>query len=198
MRDVGRPVLAAVAALALIGGAMFAMSDRSGAGSADAPSRGRAVDAGSQVAPSSTTQHLAQHAVAHAAEHLLDAPQHQHAQQQPSCPPQVAPAADERLSALQRCYLDLLRDALTGLAFRTTEMSIAYHEGAFDVQKYLQPLNVEQREKGKDWPFVGLTMTGTQRLNNVEWALRSVIPNVLAISRRRTPGSWAMQTRTRA
>ena len=30
------------------------------------------------------------------------------------------------------------------------------------------------------------------------YALRSVIPNVVAMSRRRTPGSWAMQTRALA
>jgi hypothetical protein len=80
-----------------------------------------------------------------------------------------------RYEHLERLYLDTLRDTLTGVAFRTTERSVGFHTGALDYTKHLQPFNLEARNGGLDWPFIALTMVGTKRLTNVEWAIRHAV-----------------------
>ena len=38
-----------------------------------------------------------------------------------------------------------------------------------------QPLNIERRKGGLDWTYLGVTMTGMARLNNVEALLTDVL-----------------------
>jgi len=72
-------------------------------------------------------------------------------------------------SPLVRAYLDVTRDTVCGLTLRTREQSV---DG--DVSRK-RPLNIAARLKGLDWPLIGITMIGQNRLNNIEWALRKVI-----------------------
>ena len=77
--------------------------------------------------------------------------------------------ADE--SPLIRRYLDVVRDTVCGLTLRTQERSVRGDRND------IQPLNLDHRIKGLDWPLVGITMVGQGRLMNIEWALRFVLAN---------------------
>jgi hypothetical protein len=72
-------------------------------------------------------------------------------------------------------YLDVVRDTVCGLTLRTQEHSVT---PAVYISKY--PLNVAQRIAGEDWPSIGITMIGQNRLINIEWALRFAIANKIA------------------
>jgi hypothetical protein len=38
----------------------------------------------------------------------------------------------------------------------------------------LKPLNIEARQRGNDWTYLGSTMTGHERLKNVKYLLEDV------------------------
>ena len=76
-----------------------------------------------------------------------------------------------------RLYLDLLRDTLVGQSIATREFSVKAYTGSKDEQsvlRRLRPYNAKTRYLGQDWPFVGLSMIGTQRMNEIEMLLRNV------------------------
>ena len=76
-----------------------------------------------------------------------------------------------------RLYLDLLRDTLVGQSLATRELAVRFYAGSKDQQSVLQrlrPYNANKRYLGLDWPFIGLTMIGTQRMIEIEMLLRNV------------------------
>ncbi|CAM4849006.1 unnamed protein product [Rotaria magnacalcarata] len=75
---------------------------------------------------------------------------------------------------LQRAYLNIVRDTVCGLTLRTQEHTVRpTPTGNYSIQQ----LDLAQRLKGRDWPFIGITMTGPMRLMNLENSLRQVIRN---------------------
>lgn len=68
-------------------------------------------------------------------------------------------------------YLELLRGALTGHVFATTERQVSYYDTAQDLQRKLGALArmvPEERATGGDWPLTGVTMVGLARLQNIQ------------------------------
>lgn len=73
-------------------------------------------------------------------------------------------------SPIVRLYLDTIRDTVCGLTLRTREFSVVP-----GVRIKKKTLDIESRILGVDWPWIGITMIGQNRLVNIEWALRLVI-----------------------
>ena len=64
---------------------------------------------------------------------------------------------------------------------RVPESVPAFGSGEYD--KQTQPLNLSKRALGNDWPYLGETMTGNRRLDNVRALLEDVFKN-------RIPGDY--------
>jgi len=83
--------------------------------------------------------------------------------------PPPTTTSSSALQKVQERYLDTLRDTLTGIAFQTTELRVAPGTTVQTVA-----FNYDDRKMGKDWPFIGLTMVGVYRLDNIRQALAAV------------------------
>ncbi len=60
-------------------------------------------------------------------------------------------------------YLETIKMHTSGLVYRSEERSAAWsHPVALD------PLDAEKRAKGLDWTYLGVTMRGGARLDNVK------------------------------
>lgn len=69
-------------------------------------------------------------------------------------------------------YLEVLRMHVSALIYGNSEKSVTSSRNLT-----LKPLDWEAREKGTDWTYLGYTMTGTRRLNNVHALLQDVFQN---------------------
>jgi len=67
-------------------------------------------------------------------------------------------------------YLNLLRDALTGVLFQDPPM-YKVHVGAARVMSYIGKI----REYGRDVPSRGLTMIGTRRMDNIRTCVEAIL-----------------------
>lgn len=80
--------------------------------------------------------------------------------------------------ALRDLYLNTVRDAITGIAFRTTERSFIPTPNNDNFYKaplgQLNRLSVPTRSVGGDWPVFGLTMIGNARMDNIRTLLERV------------------------
>lgn len=79
--------------------------------------------------------------------------------------------ANTYTAALQERHLDILRDTLTGIIFRTTEKANIPQRGS---AVHYKNFEMSDRMEGIDWPFVGITMAGVMRLDNIREALRDI------------------------
>jgi O-methyltransferase len=72
-------------------------------------------------------------------------------------------------------YLEMVRKHVSGIVFGDMEKSIpaALASGKFPLSSFSK----ESRELGQDWAYLGVTMTGFKRLDNVENLIRSVVQN---------------------
>ncbi len=88
--------------------------------------------------------------------------------------PVCAPCAPCEEATSRDKYLELLRETLTGHAFATTERQISYYHTLSDLKRILGPLQFmdpAERQTGGDWPLVGLTMIGIERMRNIQQLL---------------------------
>merc|ERR1711862_265729 len=69
-------------------------------------------------------------------------------------------------------YLEMMKSAVSGTMFNAAEKSVPI--GGKTKQGTI-PINLEHRKGGKDWPYLGDTMTGWKRLDNVWKLLKSVV-----------------------
>lgn len=89
----------------------------------------------------------------------------------PPPPPASTPSLTPALPGLRDLYLNTVRDAITGMAFRTTER--AFDPGPNNDRFYntslgsLARMSVQRRAVGGDWPVFGLTMIGNGRMDNI-------------------------------
>ena len=72
-------------------------------------------------------------------------------------------------------YLEVLLMYVTGLCYGEEEKSVSPALGRKQV--HAGPLNINARNKGNDWTYMGSTMTGRERLNNVRNILIDVFQN---------------------
>jgi len=71
-------------------------------------------------------------------------------------------------------YIQLMKSMVSGIVFNNAEISIS----PVNLKPKIQvgsTLNAEVRKLGKDWTFMGDTMTGIERLDNVYYLLSNVI-----------------------
>lgn len=83
----------------------------------------------------------------------------------------------EEVLIMKERYLRLVRDALTGMLLRTTELRMTniYLKDGEDMRNFLAPMDPGTRKTGSDYPVCGLTMVGELRLDNVKDLLIDVI-----------------------
>jgi O-methyltransferase len=80
----------------------------------------------------------------------------------------LAAGPDSAVVELRRRYLDLVKQALTRLAFEDkTRLP--------EDPRVSRPLDLALREAGKDWPVHAETMIGLRRLDNLQYAVETVI-----------------------
>jgi hypothetical protein len=72
-------------------------------------------------------------------------------------------------------YLEMLKSHLTGAVFNSAEHSV--HPRLNTKKNELGAFNLEAREVGGDWTYLGDTMTGWARIRNVADLLKDVIEN---------------------
>lgn len=72
-------------------------------------------------------------------------------------------------------YIEMIKSIVSGIVFGDTERSIATQLGP--KQKELHAFDVDTRKLGKDWTYLGDTMTGFARLDNVRDLLLDVLKN---------------------
>jgi O-methyltransferase len=87
------------------------------------------------------------------------------------------PDAQSDGSALERAclaYLQVIRQCVSGLVYKSSERSV--DPAAFQLSSgHLNPLDTGRRQGGTDWTYLGDTMTGQTRLENVQNLLTDVI-----------------------
>ena len=76
--------------------------------------------------------------------------------------------------ALRGAYLDLLKLSLCDLA-GTTTMSVGSLPGGGTASRVLSGDQLRLRAAGMDWPLQGLTMTGLQRLDDLQSCIEAVV-----------------------
>jgi hypothetical protein len=69
-------------------------------------------------------------------------------------------------------YLEFLKLFVTGLCYGEEEKTVLPSLGKNRAK--LKPLNIEARQRGNDWTYLGSTMTGHERLKNVKYLLEDV------------------------
>ena len=74
-------------------------------------------------------------------------------------------------------YLEMMRMFVSGLVFDNAEGSVSPTTRKTKKFRLNLPYRKGNREQGKDWTYLGDTMTGTKRLNNVRDLLIDVIGN---------------------
>lgn len=84
--------------------------------------------------------------------------------------PRPGPDAD----SLRRAYLDLLKLCLCDLG-GSSSTSVGSMPGGDIASRVLRDDQLRVRAAGLDWPFQGLTMTGLQRLDDLQWCVESVV-----------------------
>eukprot|EP00537_Pseudo-nitzschia_pungens_P000053 CAMPEP_0172370636 /NCGR_PEP_ID=MMETSP1060-20121228/38711_1 /TAXON_ID=37318 /ORGANISM="Pseudo-nitzschia pungens, Strain cf. cingulata" /LENGTH=336 /DNA_ID=CAMNT_0013095965 /DNA_START=268 /DNA_END=1281 /DNA_ORIENTATION=+ len=72
-------------------------------------------------------------------------------------------------------YLEMMKGLLSGTAFGRAELTVYPQAGQVKLKTH--PLNIENRKNGLDFTFLGDTMTGWARLDNVYDLLRNVTRN---------------------
>lgn len=72
-------------------------------------------------------------------------------------------------------YIDMMKSVVSGTIFGERERSISARLGSG--KKIANPFNIEQRKKGLDFAYLGDTMTGYARLDNVRDLLTDVMEN---------------------
>jgi hypothetical protein len=84
---------------------------------------------------------------------------------------QDRPVAERSRSA----YQEMLKDFVTGLVYGKEEKSVLAKLGnlKLNIFEYEESL----REGGLDWTYLGSTMTGIQRINNVQYLISQVVQN---------------------
>jgi O-methyltransferase len=82
------------------------------------------------------------------------------------------PGADA--TALRAAYLDLLKLCLCDLGGSTTT-SVGSMPGGAIASRVLRDDQLRVRAAGLDWPFQGLTMTGLQRLDDLQSCVETVV-----------------------
>eukprot|EP00978_Attheya_sp_CCMP212_P010858 scaffold26364_cov33-Attheya_sp.AAC.1 len=86
---------------------------------------------------------------------------------------------NENLSSLDRArvaYLELMKEHLSGTVFNQAERSVT--PSLLPNQKLLiSPFDINARKIGNDWTYLGDTMTGWTRLENVKELMIDVIVN---------------------
>uniref|UniRef100_A0A7R9WMA8 Macrocin O-methyltransferase n=2 Tax=Craspedostauros australis TaxID=1486917 RepID=A0A7R9WMA8_9STRA len=72
-------------------------------------------------------------------------------------------------------YLEMLKSTVSATAYGASEMSVIPALGKR--RSRVKPYNEKRRQQGNDWTYLGYTMTGTARLNNVRDLLMDVFKN---------------------
>ena len=80
---------------------------------------------------------------------------------------------EEGVEYAKLMYLEMIKSMVSGVVFGEREMSVHGYPGPH--KKKVDPLNVEERKMGQDWAYVGDTMTGYARLDNVRDLITRVI-----------------------
>lgn len=71
----------------------------------------------------------------------------------------------------QEMYVEMLKSSVTATVFNGAEKSVpAGHK-----KRPLQPVDLKKRKGGSDWPYLGDTMTGWKRIDNVWELLKNVV-----------------------
>ena len=81
--------------------------------------------------------------------------------------------AEEEYAKLM--YIEMIKSIVSGIVFGDTERSITTQLGP--KKKELHVFDADTRKLGKDWTFLGDTMTGFARLDNVRDLLLDVLKN---------------------
>lgn len=84
----------------------------------------------------------------------------------------ISGIADSHLDRARGAYAQVLLSHVSGSVYRSWELSIT--PGFQGKKLWAKPYDPDVREKGGDWAYLGVTMTGATRLNNVEHLLRDV------------------------
>ena len=100
-------------------------------------------------------------------------------------PPQKCVEPNSDLNALanakvfQDRWLDLIKNHVLGISLRTIELQMTNYDlkDGEDPKQYWKPFDINKRQKGEDWPVMGLSMIGEMRMNNVGDLVRRVIKN---------------------
>lgn len=74
------------------------------------------------------------------------------------------------LKRAEEAYLEVLKLHVSGLIFGKEERSLGT-----EAKPKTKPLNTKSREGGRDFPYIGVTMTGKERLDNVRTLIQDVV-----------------------
>jgi len=91
-----------------------------------------------------------------------------------TAPPCVKQADSASSARLRNAYIGLMKNTVTGSLFDEMGACVMGSGGGCDKQ---QPYVHAKRLKGGDWPYVGHTMVGHMRIDNIRMALEDVINN---------------------
>ena len=72
-------------------------------------------------------------------------------------------------------YFEMMKSMLTGSAFNDAELTV--HPTGGNKKMPANELEIEKRRGGEDWTFMGATMTGWKRIDNIRILLQDVIKN---------------------
>lgn len=75
----------------------------------------------------------------------------------------------------QEMYLEMIKGLVSGTSFNDAEKSVS-PEPTF---KTIRPFNLKARQWGMDWAYLGDTMTGWKRLDNIRKLLKSVVEDTI-------------------
>lgn len=79
------------------------------------------------------------------------------------------------LSRAQNAYLELLEGFLTGVSYYNAEKSVS--PALKTKQNAYENLKLNYREIGMDWAFLGMTMIGKKRIDNIKFCLTECFKN---------------------
>eukprot|EP00560_Eucampia_antarctica_P000568 CAMPEP_0197836816 /NCGR_PEP_ID=MMETSP1437-20131217/30079_1 /TAXON_ID=49252 ORGANISM="Eucampia antarctica, Strain CCMP1452" /NCGR_SAMPLE_ID=MMETSP1437 /ASSEMBLY_ACC=CAM_ASM_001096 /LENGTH=326 /DNA_ID=CAMNT_0043443291 /DNA_START=411 /DNA_END=1391 /DNA_ORIENTATION=+ len=75
----------------------------------------------------------------------------------------------------QEMYLEMIKGLVSGTSFNDAEKSVS----PGSTFKTFRPFNLEVRQGGMDWTYLGDTMTGWKRLDNIRKLLKSVVEDTI-------------------
>ena len=84
--------------------------------------------------------------------------------------PLITYVQSPHLTVIENLYLDTLRDTILGISFPNFERKVPYDVGPNWQSLSFSSLSIvdkSEREAGKDWPLIGITMVGKKRLDNI-------------------------------